>query len=138
MAGEDSAAGSARASGLLGSVKGLTASLIAAVYTRLQLFANELASEGLRLRQMALLLVLAVIFFALAVVLLTLLVVVLFWDDHRLLAIGGLALAYLIASAVLLLAGALPAAALALLIEGGFGLLEKLFVPAGLHPDVRR
>ena len=104
MAGEDSAAGSARASGLLGSVKGLTASLIAAVYTRLQLFANELASEGLRLRQMALLLVLAVIFFALAVVLLTLLVVVLFWDDHRLLAIGGLALAYLIASAVLLLA----------------------------------
>jgi len=104
MAGEDSAAGSARAGGLLGSLKGLTATLIAAAYTRLQLFANELAVEGLRLRQMVLLLVLAVIFFALALVLLTLLVVVMFWDDQRLLAIGGLALLYLAASALLLLA----------------------------------
>lgn len=104
MAGEDSAAGSTRAGGVLGSLKGLTATLVAAVYTRLQLFANELAVEGLRLRQMVLLLVLAVIFFALALVLLSLLVVILFWDDHRLLAIGGLAVLYLAASMLLLLA----------------------------------
>jgi uncharacterized membrane protein YqjE len=101
MAGEDSAAGTARAGGLLASVKGLAATLIAAAHTRLQLFANELASEGRRLRRIAVLLVLAVIFFALALVLLTLLVVVMFWDGHRLLAIGGLAVAYLAAGGVL-------------------------------------
>jgi len=104
MAGEDSAAGSAHAGGLLSFVKGLGATLVAAVSTRLQLLANELAAEGLRLRQMALLLALAVLFFALAVVLLTLLVVVVFWDNHRLLAIGGLAAVYLAASAILVFA----------------------------------
>ena len=104
MAGEDSAAGSARTGGLLGSVKGLAASLIAAACVRLQLFANDLASEGLRIRRIALFLVLALVFFSLAIVLLTLLVVVAFWDDHRLLAISGLAALYLVVSALLLLA----------------------------------
>jgi uncharacterized membrane protein YqjE len=104
MAGEDSTAGSTRAGGLLSSVKGLAASLIAAASTRLQLLANELAAEGLRLRQIVLLLVLAVFFFALAILLLTMLVVVVFWDEHRLLAIGGLAVIYLVASALLVFA----------------------------------
>jgi uncharacterized membrane protein YqjE len=104
MAGEDSTAGSARAGGVLGSIKGLAATLIAAASTRLQLFANELATEGQRVRQIALLLVLALVFFSLALVLVTLLVVVVFWDDHRLFAIGGLALLYFVASALLLLA----------------------------------
>jgi uncharacterized membrane protein YqjE len=104
MAGEDSTAGSARAGGLLGSVKGLAATLIAAAHVRLQLFANELASEGLRVRQIALFLLLALVFFSLAIILVTLLVVVVFWDDHRLLAIGGLAAFYLVVSALLLLA----------------------------------
>ena len=101
MAGEDSAAGSARAGGLLGSIKGLVATLIAVAHTRLLLFANELASEGRRLRRIVVLLVLALVFFALALVLLTLLVVVMFWDGHRLLAIGGLAAAYFVAGGVL-------------------------------------
>jgi uncharacterized membrane protein YqjE len=102
MAGEDSAAGSAPAGGLLVSIKGLASTLIAAVCTRLQLFSNELATEGLRLRQIALLLALALCFFALGLVLLTLLVVVIFWDDHRLLAIGGLAVLYVGTSAILI------------------------------------
>lgn len=104
MAGEDSAAASARAGGLLGSVKGLAATLISAAGTRLQLLANELATEVLRLRHIAVLLALAVIFFALAIVLFSLLVVVVFWDDHRLLAIGGLAITYMVAGFLLLLA----------------------------------
>lgn len=104
MAGEDSAAGSARAGGLLGSVKGLAATLIAAAHVRLQLFANDLASEGLRVRRIAVLLVLALVFFSLSIVLLTLLMVVVFWDEHRLLAIGGLAAFYLVVSGLLLFA----------------------------------
>lgn len=125
MAGEDSAAGSAHAGGLLGSIKGLAATLIAAASTRLQLFANELATEGQRLRQVFLLLALAVIFFALALVLLTLLVVVLFWDDHRLLAIGGLAVAYLVASSILVFAARGRAAASPRPFEATLGELKK-------------
>jgi len=105
MAGEDSTAGSASAGGLLASIKGLAATLIAVVTTRLQLFVNELATEGVRLRRIVVLMVLALLFVALGVVLLTLLVVVVFWDDHRLLAIGSLATVYFC------LAGAFAAAA---------------------------
>ena len=96
MAGEDSAAGTTRASGLLGSVKNLAATLVAIAQTRLQLFANEIHEEGLRLRQLWLLAVIAVFFLAFGVMLLTLLVIILFWDSNRLLAIGGFAMLYLI------------------------------------------
>lgn len=103
MAGEDTAAGAPPAGGVLGSIKGLASSLIAAVHTRLQLFTTELALEGLRLRRMLLLLVLAVIFFSLALALLTLLVVLVFWDGQRMLAIALLAGFYFAASVLLLL-----------------------------------
>ncbi len=125
MAGEDSAAASAHAGGLLGSIKGLAATLIAAASTRLQLFANELATEGLRLRQIVLLLVLAVVCFALALVMLTLLVVVMFWDDHRLLAIGGLAAAYLAAGLLLAFAAGRRARANPRPFEASLGELKK-------------
>ena len=46
MAGEDSAADAAPAGGVLGSIKGLASTLIAAVHTRLQLFTTELAAAG--------------------------------------------------------------------------------------------
>ena len=101
MAGEDSTAGSARAGGLLGSVKGLAATLIAAAVTRLQLFSSDLAFEGQRLRRIVLLLVFATFFLALSVLLFTLLVVVVFWDDHRLAVIGGLGVLYLALAALL-------------------------------------
>jgi uncharacterized membrane protein YqjE len=104
MAGEDSTAGSARAGGLLASIKELAATLIAAACARLELLSNELATEGLRLRQIALLLAFAVFFVALSILLLTLLVVAAFWDDHRLLAIGVLAVVYLALGALLALA----------------------------------
>jgi osmoprotectant transport system permease protein len=39
---------------------------------------------------------------------------------------------------VLLLAGAVPAAALALLVEGGFGVAERWLVPHGLRLATRR
>jgi len=96
MAGEDSAAGAKRAGGLLGSLKNLAATLVAVVETRLQLLANELHAEKLRLAQLGLFAAAAIFFFALGIIMLTLLAIAAFWDSHRLLAIGGFAAIYLV------------------------------------------
>jgi len=96
MAGEDSAAGARHAGGLLGSLKNLASTLAALAQTRLQLLANELHAEKLRLAQLGLYAAAAVFFFALGIIMLTLLVIVGFWDSHRLLALGGFAGIYLL------------------------------------------
>lgn len=96
MAGEDSAAGAKRAGGLLGSLKNLAATLVAVVETRLQLLANELHAEKLRLVQLGVFAAAAIFFIALGIIMLTLLAVAAFWDSHRLLAIGGFAGIYLL------------------------------------------
>ena len=96
MADEDPTAGARRAGGLLGSLRNLASTLIAAAQTRLQLLANELHEEGLRLTRLGLLAAAAVVFFALGVTMLTLLVTVLLWDSNRLLVIGGFAAIYLL------------------------------------------
>ena len=96
MAGEDSAAGAGRAGGLLGSAKNLASTLIAVAQTRLQLLANELHAEKLRLARLGLFAAAAIFFIALGTIMLTLLVIVVFWDSHRLLAIGGFAAIYLL------------------------------------------
>lgn len=96
MAGEDSAAGTTRAGGLLGSIKNLVATLVAVAQTRLQLLANEIEEEKLRLARLALFAVLAVLFFVLGIIFLSLLVIVLFWDSNRVLVIGGFVGVYLL------------------------------------------
>jgi len=96
MAGVDSAAGVRHAAGLLGSLKNLASTLVALAQTRLQLLANELHAERLRLLRLWLLAAAAVFFLALGIMMLTVLVVVLFWDSHRLLVIGGFAGIYLL------------------------------------------
>lgn len=83
--------------GLLASAKGLAATVIAAVHSRIELFSTELAEEREWVREMAMLMVVAAICFAFAAFLLTLLVVVAFWDTHRLLAIGAMGILYLAA-----------------------------------------
>lgn len=96
MAGDDSAAGAKRASGLLGSLINLASTLVAVAQTRLRLLANELHEEGLRLARLGLFAAAAVFFSALGIIMLTLLVIVLLWDSNRLLAIGGFAGIYLL------------------------------------------
>jgi len=125
MAGEDPATGTARRSGLLGSVKGLVATVVGIVRTRLELFANELQEAGLRLRHVALLALGAVFFCALGVLLLTLLVVVAFWDSNRLLVIGALAVFYLGIALILALAARRHAAAHPGFFEASLGELRK-------------
>lgn len=88
-------------SGLVASVQRLTASLLAILSTRLELLANELQEERLRLLQMLLFAVFAVFCFATGLLLLNAFIVVLFWDSHRLAVLSGLSLVYLAAGAVL-------------------------------------
>ena len=86
-------------SGLMGSVKRLTGTLIAILSTRLELLANELQEERLRLTQMLLFALIALFLLGTGLILLNAFIVVLFWDSHRLLALGLLCAVYLVAGA---------------------------------------
>lgn len=77
-------------SGLMASLRRLTANFTVVVGTRLELLANEVEEEKLRLGRLFLLGSLTMLFFGLAVMLATVFVVVLFWDSHPLLVVGGL------------------------------------------------
>jgi uncharacterized membrane protein YqjE len=125
MAGDNSSAGSARAGGLLNSLKQLLVTLVAIVQTRLELFANEVQAEGQRLAQMLLLGVAAVFFLACGVLLLTFLVIAMYWDTNRLLAIGVSAVLYLAVGAAFALAARGRAAAGTRLFEASLGELKK-------------
>ncbi|MFZ2541168.1 MAG: phage holin family protein [Gallionella sp.] len=83
-------------SGLMGSVKRLASTLTSIVSTRLELLANELQGERLRLTQMFLFYSLALFFWGISMLLLTAFIVVLFWDDHRLAALGGLCILFFV------------------------------------------
>jgi len=76
--------------GLMGSLKRLASTLTSIVSTRLELLANELQEERLRLTQMLLFALFALLCFGMGILLLTVFIVVLFWDDHRLAVLGGL------------------------------------------------
>jgi uncharacterized membrane protein YqjE len=76
--------------GLMGSARRLLSTLTSIVSTRLELLANELQEERLRLAQMLLLALFALFCFCMVILLLTVFIVVLFWDDHRLAVLGML------------------------------------------------
>ena len=125
MAAEDSAAGANRARGLLGSVKNLAATLVAVVQTRLQLLANEIQEESLRLWRLWLMSVIAVFFLAFSVLLFTLLVIAAFWDSNRLLVIGGFGALYLVIGIVLAIQLRRSATVDSRLFEASLGELSK-------------
>ncbi len=87
--------------GLLESAKRLLRTLLSIVSTRLELLANELQEERLRLTQMLFFALAALFCFGMGIMLLTVFIVVLFWDDHRLAVVGGLCLIFL-ASGILM------------------------------------
>ncbi len=74
----------------MASIRQLVSTLASIVSTRLELLANELQVERLRLLRMLILVLSALFSFGMAALLLVAYVVVLFWDDHRLAAIGVL------------------------------------------------
>lgn len=92
-------------SNLTESLKRMAGTLLIIVQTRLELLANELNEERLRVEQTLLYAGIALFFFALSILMLTFLIVVAFWDSQRLLVIGSLAGFFFIAG--LLVWGAL-------------------------------
>jgi uncharacterized membrane protein YqjE len=82
-------------SGLMGSVRQLLSTLTSIASTRLELLANELQEERLRLTQMLLFALVALFCFGMGILLLAVFIVVLFWDDHRLAALGMLSVLFL-------------------------------------------
>ncbi|HUV98838.1 MAG TPA: phage holin family protein [Gallionella sp.] len=90
-----------QSSGLLESVKRLASTLISIVSTRLELLANELQEERLRLTQMFFLTLLALFCFGMALLLFTVFVTVLFWDDHRLAVLGGLCVLFFLSGTLM-------------------------------------
>jgi uncharacterized membrane protein YqjE len=82
-------------SGALASLRGLGASFVALVHTRVELAVVELREEAERRKAMVALAAAAAVFLTLAAAFLGVFVVVLFWDSHRLLAAGGVAALWL-------------------------------------------
>lgn len=90
-------------SGLMGSAKRLLCTLISIATTRLELLANELQEERLRLAQMFLFALVALFCFSVAILLLVMFVVVLFWDEHRLAVLAGLSALFFVSGTLLAL-----------------------------------
>jgi len=82
--------------GLFDSLKGLAASLIAIVHTRLDLLSTELEEERARLASVLVMLFVALFCIGIGVVLLVFLIVAAFWESHRLLALAGLTVFFLV------------------------------------------
>lgn len=77
-----------RSSGLLESIKNLSATLLAIGQTRLQLLSNDLEEERAWLTSMLAWTLIAFFCASLALILATLLIVIMFWDTYRLTALG--------------------------------------------------
>jgi uncharacterized membrane protein YqjE len=86
-----------QSTGLLESLKRMTSTLLAIIQTRLELLANEIEEERLRVRQMLFYGSVALFLFAMAAMLLTVFVVVVFWDSYCLQVLGGLAVLFFVA-----------------------------------------
>lgn len=70
--------------GIIGSGKRFLASMVSIVSTRLELLANELQEERLRIFQLLFLSLITLFCFCMTALLLTGLVVIYFWEEHRL------------------------------------------------------
>lgn len=80
--------------GVIDSLRGLAAAAVGIAQTRLQLLANDLEEQRVRLLQMAILGAVALFFGMMAAILVTAVVVVALWDHHRLWTLCALALLY--------------------------------------------
>lgn len=88
--------------GLFDSVKNFTASFVAHVHTRLQLFATEFAEEQLRLAALLFSALAALFFLFSAMLLAAFFVIAAVWDtSYRLHVVGGLTLLFLLCAASL-------------------------------------
>ena len=92
--------GSVRSGGLFDSLRVLAATLLAIAHTRLELLSNELEEQWEWLTSILVWALVALFCAGIGVALATLFVVVALWDSHRLLALGVLAILFLIGAAI--------------------------------------
>lgn len=85
----------AESMGLFKSVKVLAGTLLEVAQTRLELLANELEEDRLRMIKLLFISFFMLFFFFLGLVLLTFLIVIALWDNYRLLTVGLIAAIYL-------------------------------------------
>lgn len=90
-----------QSTGLFDSVKNLAASLVSHLHTRLALFSTELAEEKIRLTSIVFGTLMMVFFLFMALILVATFIVAAAWDSpYRLHIVGGLAIAFLLISAI--------------------------------------
>jgi len=87
--------------GLLSSLKNLTSTLVALVYTRLDLISTDLEEGRERLISLLVSVFLSLFCLCFGVVLLAILVVVAFWDTYRLFALSTLTAIFLLTGTIL-------------------------------------
>jgi uncharacterized membrane protein YqjE len=92
---ENNEAGRGGSSGLFASLRNFAATAVAIARTRLELLANEMAEEKIRLRQLVVFGVVALFGLVVGTIFLAVFITVLFWDSHRLIALGGFAALFL-------------------------------------------
>ena len=92
---ENDEAGRSGSAGLFGSLRNFAATAVAIARTRLELLANEVAEEKIRLGQLLVFGVVALFGLIVGVIFFAMFVTVLLWDSHRLLALGGFAVLFL-------------------------------------------
>jgi len=85
---------------LMDSAKRMLATLIALVHTRLELFTTEIEEEIQRAASVLLWALVALFFGSLFVMMIGFTIIVAFWDDHRVLAAGGVTGTYLLGTIV--------------------------------------
>ncbi|HEY2987542.1 MAG TPA: phage holin family protein [Candidatus Binatia bacterium] len=101
MADDVSETGTVHEPGFFESLKAVMADFIALLQTRLELLATEFEEEKERLKRTVVLLAVSLFCLGVGVIVATIFVVAIFWDTHRLLALGGCALFYLLLAAIL-------------------------------------
>lgn len=89
-----------RSGGLMSSVQGLLATLVAIFHTRLELLSVELQEEKLRLLRVLAWGAVALLLGGVGILFVAAFITVLFWDEHRLLALGLMAGFFLLACGV--------------------------------------
>ncbi len=100
MASKAQDPGSGRSGGLFDSLRVLAATLLAIAHTRLELLSTELEEQWEWLTSILVWALVALFCAGIGVALATLFVVVALWDTHRLLALGVLAILFLIGAAI--------------------------------------
>lgn len=85
-----------RKRGFLTSLRTLVTTLVAIACTRVEILITEYEHEKIRLGRILAIGIAMIFFVAMALIFLSLLVLVLFWNDHRLAALGGITIIYML------------------------------------------